>query len=66
MKRRKIPFSLLSLAVGWGVFLGYAYFAGYRIMDKEANMTLAWIIALVPNIAIYCYKLFFIESALIE
>ena len=62
----KVLFFLLGLVVGWGVFLGYVYFAGYRIMDKEANMVLAWIIALVPNIAVYGYKLFFTKSALIQ
>ena len=62
----KILFFLLGMIVGWAIFLGYVYFAGYRIMDKEANMVLAWIIALVPNIAIYGYKLFFTKSALIQ
>ena len=62
----KLLYLLLGLAVSWGIFLAYIYFAGYRIMDKEANMTLAWIIALCPNILIYGYKLFFTKAILIE
>lgn len=62
----KLLFFVLGMIVGWAVFLGYIYFAGYRIMDKEANMTLAWIIALVPNVLYYGYKLFFTKSLLIE
>ena len=54
------------MIAGWAVFLGYVFFAGYRIMDKEANMTLAWIIALVPNVLYYGYKLFFTKSLVIE
>ena len=62
----KLLFFALGMIVGWAVFFGYIYFAGYRIMDKEANMTLAWIIALLPNVLFYGYKLFFTKSALIQ
>ena len=62
----KLLLFVLGMIVGWAVFLGYVYFAGYRIMDKEANMTLAWIIALVPNVLYYGYKLFFTKSLVIE
>ena len=65
-KITKLLYSLLGFAVGWGVFLLYIYFAGYRIMDKDANLTLAWIIALCPNILVYGYKLFFTKAALIQ
>jgi hypothetical protein len=57
---------LFGAAVGWGIFLLYIYFAGYRIMDKDANLTLAWIIALCPNVIFYGYKLLFTKAALIE
>lgn len=62
----KLLLFVLGMIAGWAVFLGYVYFAGYRIMDKEANMTLAWIIALVPNVLYYGYKLFFTKSLVIE
>ena len=65
-KAVRILFYLLSRAVGWGAFLLYVYFAGYRIMDKNANLTLSWILALAPNILIYGYKLFFTKAAVIE
>ena len=65
-KGKKLLFFALGMIAGWAVFFGYVYFAGYRIMDKEANMTLAWIIALVPNVLYYGYKLFFTKSALIQ
>ena len=65
-KVTKIIFYLISRVVGWGAFLLYVYFAGYRIMDKEANLTLAWIIALAPNVLIYGYKLLFTKAAVIE
>ena len=65
-KGKKLLFFILGMVVGWAFFLGFIYFAGYRIMDKEANMTLAWIIALTPNVLYYGYKLFFTKSLLIE
>lgn len=65
-KVTKIVFYLLSRAIGWGAFLLYIYFAGYRIMDKNANQTVSWIIALTPNVLIYGYKLFFTKAAVIE
>lgn len=64
-KGKKLLFKVISFAVGWAAFLLYVYFAGYYIMDKEANMSIALIIALVPNLAIYGYKLFS-RSAIIE
>ena len=33
---------------GLGVALVYFYFAGYYIMDKEANLLIAAVIALIP------------------
>lgn len=57
-KGKKFLFKAISFIIGWAAFLVYVYFAGYYIMDKEANMTWALIIALVPNLAIYGYKLF--------
>lgn len=65
-KATKIIFYLLSRAIGWGAFLLYIYFAGYQIMDKNANQTVSWIIALAPNVLIYGYKLFFTKAAVIE
>ena len=63
-KDAKILLWLIALAAGWGVFLLYIYFAGYRIMDKDANLTMAWIIALLPNVLAYGYKFFFTKLIL--
>ena len=65
-KTTKTVFWLLGLAAGWGVFLLYIYFAGYRIMAKEPNITLSWILALIPNVLAYGYKFFIAKAALIE
>ena len=64
-KGLKLVWKLISLIVGWGVFLLYVYFAGYYIMDKEASVAISLIIALAPNIVAYGYKLL-TKSVVIE
>ena len=62
----QLLFLLLSKLVGLGAFLLYIYFAGYYIMDKEANTALSIVIAVIPMLLIYGYKFIFKKSAVIQ
>ena len=42
---------LIGKALGLGVGLLYLYFAGYYIMDKEANLVKAALVGLLPFVA---------------
>ena len=50
---------LLCMIPGLSVGLLYLYFAGYYIMDKEANLVLAAVIGLLPFVASLAGKLIF-------